>query len=132
MTDTRGYIYFVIKTEDTQFELAEFENFLSIKPTSVQKMFERGNVPKSTSWRLGTAELINPHFFQEVEKLIATLKPHKDEFKKLKTVYPDFKFVLQVVLYLGDESPGLNFSNETIELINDVGAEIDCDIYNKK
>jgi len=132
MTDTKGYNYFAIITEDAEMDLPQFESFLTIKPTSFKKMFERGTLPKATSWEYSSGKLTNPYFFEEIEKLIAALKPHKEEFKKLKLAYPELYFVLEVVIYLGDESPGLNLSKETIEFLNYLEAEIDCDIYNGK
>ncbi|NOT91220.1 DUF4279 domain-containing protein [Ferruginibacter sp.] len=132
MVETRGYTYFAIATDNAELELSEFKKYLTIAPTKFEKMFERGTVPKFTKWKYASGELKNPHFFEEVEKLITALHPYKEEFKKLKVAYPDLNFFLEVVIYLGDESPGLHFSNTTIEFLNYLGAEIDCDIYNDK
>lgn len=132
MKETRGYTYFAIKTENKNFSLEDCNKYLTLKPTRFQKMFEKGKVPICTIWEYSTGNLTNPFFFEEIEKLIVILNKHKDEFLKLKANYPETSFVLEVVIYLGDETPGLNFSEKTIGFINDIGGVIDCDIYNSK
>ena len=132
MTNTKGYTYFAIKTENEELGLDTFDKYLSIRPTQFQKMYEKGKIPVCTSWKYSSDDLTNPFFFEEIEKLIDKLEPHKEELIRLKTRYPEFKFVLVVVIFLGDESPGLNFSERTISFMNEVEGEIDCDIYNEK
>jgi len=132
MTDTKGYIYFGIKTDDASITISDFERYLTIKPTKFEQMFERGHVPKSTNWRFSTDNLTNPYCYEEIEKLITTLAPYKEEFKQLKQHYPQLYMVLEVVLFLGDETPGLNFSKRVLQFVNELDAEIDCDIYNEK
>lgn len=132
MENTTGYAYFAIKTENEKFGLKEFENYIALKPTRFQKMLEKGNVPVCTIWEYSTGNLINPNFFKEIEKLVVELEKHKCEFKKLKIEHPEMEFVLEVVIYLGDETPGLNFNKKTLEFVAEVGAVIDCDIYNNK
>jgi hypothetical protein len=129
MNATKGYVYFGIKTENPNLDLSDFDALLSIKPTRFQKMFEKGPIPKSTSWQFSSDNLISPFFFDEIEKLITKLEPHKDEFKELKLKLPELYFFLEVVIYMGDETPGLSFSRNTLEFINYLEAEIDCDIY---
>jgi len=130
MINTTGHTYFAIKTENEATDLETFNNYLSIQPTKFQKKFERGKVPVTTSWQLSSGDLTNPDYFEEIEKLITKLNKHKTELLKIKKENPEIEFVLEVVIYLGDESPGLNFSQETIAFINDIGGTIDCDIYN--
>ena len=132
MNPTRGYIYFAIKTEDEDLDLADFDKYLRVKPTKFEKIHSRGPVPKCTIWTYSTDELTNPTFYEVVEGLIKELLPYKDDFKRLKNEYEDIHYVLEVVIFLGDESPGLNFSRMVLDFLNDVGAEIDCDIYNEK
>jgi hypothetical protein len=50
----------------------------------------------------------------------------------LKANHKDIYFVLELVIFLGDNSPGLNFSRKTMAFLNYLEAEIDCDIYNEK
>jgi hypothetical protein len=132
MKDTTGYTYFAIKTENEKFELEEFDKYLTVKPTRFQKMFEKGKVPFCTIWEYSTGNLTNPYFFEEIEKLIAKLNKHKFEFIKLKSENPEVEFVLEVVINLGDETPGLHFSKKAMEFVTEVGGVIDCDIYNNK
>ncbi|MCL9807646.1 DUF4279 domain-containing protein [Flavobacterium amniphilum] len=132
MTNTTGYTYFAIKTENKNFGLDTFNKYLSIQPTRFEKMFSRGKIPSCTIWEYSSSPLKNPIYFEEIEKLVAKLNEHKPEFLKLKSENPEVDFVLQVVVKLGDETPGLSFSKEIIQFINDTDAIIDCDIYNSK
>ncbi|WP_299890900.1 DUF4279 domain-containing protein [uncultured Lacinutrix sp.] len=132
MTDTKGYTYFAIKTENEKIGLDEFNSYLTIKPTEFKKMFENGKTPKCTTWELSSGKLINPYYFEEIEKLINELEKHRNELIGLKKQNPEFSFVLEVVIFLGDKTPGLHFSERTIRFINDIGGTIDCDIYNEK
>lgn len=132
MIDTKGYIYFGIKTENENLTIENFNSILSIKPTKFERIFERGRVPKTTNWIYSTDELVNPYCFEVIENFIDALEPYKEEFKKLKLQYPEISMFLEVVLFLGDETPGLSFSRKIISFVHELGAEIDCDIYNSK
>ena len=132
MTDTKGYTYFAIKTENENFELSDFNSYLTIKPTDFKRKFENGKTPVCTIWELSSGNLTNPHYFQEIEKLIDKLQKHKSELIVLKRQNPEFTYVLEVVIFLGDESPGLHFSQRTLNFMNDINGIIDCDIYNEK
>lgn len=132
MTNTTGYVYFAIKTENESFDLDEFDKYLTIKPSHFEKMFSRGKVPVCTIWKYSSEDLINPYYFDEIEKLVEKLNKHKHEFLKLKSENPEIDFVLQTVINLGDETPGLHFDKRIIQFINDIDAVIDCDIYNDK
>ena len=94
-------------------------------------MFERGKVPKCSIFEISSGELTNPLFYEEIENLIDKIEPHKSDFKKLKSDYPEIHMVLEVVIELGNETPALNFSNRTVELMAYLEADIDCDIYNR-
>jgi hypothetical protein len=129
MTPTTGYIYFAIKTEDPKITQEDFDKYISLKPTIFKNMHQRGQLPKATSWVYSTPKLTKPHCYEEIEKLISVLEPYKEELKHFKNSVPDAYLVLEVVLQMGDDTPGLNFSRRAITFINEVGAEIDCDIY---
>ncbi|WP_100616391.1 DUF4279 domain-containing protein [Confluentibacter citreus] len=112
MTNTKGYTYFAIKTENENFGLSDFDSFLTIKPTDFKRKFENGKTPASTIWEFSSGKLTNPYYFKEIEKLIDKLEKHKSELIGLKNENPEFAYVLEVVIFLGDESPGLHFSNK--------------------
>jgi hypothetical protein len=131
-TNTKGRIYFAISTDNDLLELSDFDKHLTIKPTDFQKKFERGQVPKFSSWTYRSGELINAYYFDEIEKLIETLEPYKEEFRALKATFHDVSFHLSVVIFLGDSTPGLHFSTRALNFLNYLDAEIDCDIYNEK
>ena len=132
MAKTKGYVYFTIVTEDKNLDISDFNKYISLKPTKFMKKYERGKIPKSTNWDYSSGDLVNPYYFEEIEKLIKILTPHTEEFKLFKLHNPTCVLRLVVVIFLGDETPGLNFSENTINFINDLGGSIDCDIYNRK
>ncbi|MFP9100854.1 DUF4279 domain-containing protein [Flavobacterium sp. RHBU_24] len=132
MKDTTGYIYLAIKTENKSIDLEWFNSHLTIKPTTFSKMFEKGKIPVCTSWEYSSGNFTNPFYADEIAKLISKLSNHTSEFLKLKSENPEFHFVFEVVMYLGDETPGLSFDKQTLQFLNTIGAEIDCDIYNSK
>ena len=132
MIETTGYTYFAIKTENENFELETFNKYLTIQPTRFEKMFTRGKVPVCTIWEYSSGDLTNSYYFEEIGKLVAKLSEHKSEFLKLKSENPEVDFILEIVIKLGDETPGLHFSKEIIQFVNDIDAVIDCDIYNSK
>ena len=133
MTNTTGYIYFAIKTEDPSVSIETFNNFLNLSPTNFKLKGEKnGKIPVCTSWEYSTGNLTNPFLAEELEKLIKTLSNHTEEFKKLKDTYSELHFVLQVVSYIGDETPGLSFSKNVLDFVNKTSSVIDCDLYNAK
>lgn len=129
--DTTGYVYFAIKS-DLILELKDFKQHLSLSPTRFSKKFEKGEVPKATIWEYSSGQLTNPCYFEVMEDMMDVLVPHTEEFIRLKEAIPDLCFVLQVVVYLGDETPGLHFSNKVQQFTRALDAGIDCDIFNDK
>ena len=132
MINTKGYTYFAIKTENENFGLSDFNSYLTIKPTDFKQKFENGKTPVCTIWEYCSGKLINPNYFKEIEKLIDKLENHKSELIRLKLRNPEFEYVLEVVIFLGDESPELYFSKRTVKFMNEINGTIDCDIYNEK
>ncbi|RYY93780.1 MAG: DUF4279 domain-containing protein [Chitinophagaceae bacterium] len=132
MTDTKGYAYFTIKSEDAALTRAHFDALIPLAPTEFMQLGERGSVPKSTSWSYGTPQWVNPDCSVELERLVAQLQPHVPAFIAFKTQYPEVVLSLQVVLFLGDATPALGFSRAVLGFVHAVGAGIDCDIYNEK
>jgi hypothetical protein len=132
MTDTKACVYFGIKTENQELNEADFEQYLGLKATSFEKIYSRGHIPKCTIWEYSTGNLVNPIYYEAIEQIVAHLLPFKENLKKFKEAYPEVHYVFEVVIYLGDETPGLNFNLEVLSFLNEIGAEIDCDIYNKK
>ena len=120
MTDTKGYTYFAIKTENEKIGLSDFDTYLTLKPTEFKRKFENGKTPVCTTWELSSGKLTNPYYFKEIEKLIDKLENHKSELIGLKNKNPEFAYVLEVVIFLGDESPGLHFSERTIKFMNEI------------
>ena len=76
--------------------------------------------------------MINPIYHDEIERLVGMLQNHSSEFIQFKTAYPEIEYVLQIVIYYGDETPGLSFTKQTLHFVTAIDAIIDCDIYNSK
>ncbi|MBA5792945.1 DUF4279 domain-containing protein [Flavobacterium sp. xlx-214] len=128
--DTKGKIYLAIKTDNPNYTIDWFHKNISLHPTEFNLMFERGNVPKSTSWIFSTGELINADYSEELIDLINKLSIYENQLIKLKNTYSDINFTLQIVIFLGSNNPSLNFNPFVISFINKLSANIDCDIYN--
>jgi hypothetical protein len=129
MIHSAGYIYFAIKTEDENFGLSEFNEYLSITPTKFTQRGTNGKRPFCSVWEYASADLTHSNYYAELETLIERLSPHTKEFVRLKNEKIDLFFVLQLVIYVGENSPALSFSTKVIQFLHEVGAEIDCDIY---
>ena len=132
MVNTTGRCYFAIKTDIIGFGLENFNKYLTISPTRFQEALSNEKIPKCTIWELSSEELINPLYCDEIENLISILNKHKTEFKKLKKENSEIEYILQIVMYLGDETPALHINQEVLKFINEIDGVIDCDIYNNK
>lgn len=93
-------------------------------------MLTKGISPKCTSWIYSSGKLKNTDYSLETKKLISKLIDHQKEFINLKKNYPEFNFSLQIVIYLGTDSPVVHFDLNILNFLNNINAEIDCDIYN--
>lgn len=127
---TEGEIYFVIKTENPDIDIDIFNQYLSIAPTTFNRMLTKGISPKCTSWIYSSGKLIDADYSLEIEKLISKLIDRQKEFINLRKFYPEFQFFIQIVIYLGTDSPALHFNLNILNFLNNINAKIDCDIYN--
>lgn len=127
---TEGEVYFVIKTENRSIDIDIFNQYLSVAPTTFSRMLTKGISPKCTSWIYSSGKLKNTDYSLETKKLISKLIDHQKEFINLKKNYPEFNFSLQIVIYLGTDSPVVHFDLNILNFLNNINAEIDCDIYN--
>lgn len=94
-------------------------------------MFARGHIPKCTIWEYAMPEFTNCDIEAELNKLVSILLPFKDGLIRLKKEY-DVSFVLQLVLHIGEETPSLHFGSLVSKFASEIGADIDCDMYNEK
>ena len=131
MTQTRTKMYFVIKTEDPNVDKDVIADYIHINPTKFELMFARGHIPKCTIWEYALLEFTNWDIETDLNKLVSIILPFKDGLIRLKKDY-DVSFVLQLVLYFGEETPALHFGSMVIKFASEIGAEIDCDMYNEK
>ena len=129
MTETRTKIYFAIKTEDQKIDQNTIKDYINLVPTKFELMFERGKVPRCTSWIYETAEFIELDIEPEFNELISILSPYIAGLKKLKNDF-DVEYVFQLVIRIGEHTPALHFGNNITRFASEINAEIDCDMYN--
>lgn len=130
MTQTRTKIYFAIKAEDENLDKNVIAKYMDIIPTKFEMMFARGNIPKCTIWEYALPEFTDWDIEQELNKLVNAMQPFKDGLIRLKKDY-DVNFVIQLVMYLGEETPSLHFGSVVTGFASEIEAEIDCDMYNE-
>ena len=131
MTETKTKIYFAIKTEDQNIDKGIIKQYISINPTEFELMYSRGKIPKCTIWEYSIPEFAHWDIHKELNILISKLEPCVEGFKRLKNER-DVNYVLQIVIYLGEETPALHFGSKVINFVSQIDAEIDCDMYNEK
>lgn len=131
MTETRTKIYFAIKTDDKSVDENVIAKYININPTKFELMFSRGQIPKCTIWEYAIEEFTHLDIEQELYKLVSKIQPDKNGLMRLKNDW-DVTFVIQLVLYIGEETPVLHFGSQITKFVSDIDAEIDCDIYNEK
>ena len=131
MTQTRTKIYFAINTEDQSVDDSTISKYINIPPTKFELMFARGHIPKCTIWEYALPEFTNWDIQTELNKIVSVMQPFKNGLIKLKEEY-DVSFVIQLVLYIGEETPSLHFGSSVTKFASEIEAEIDCDMYNEK
>src|SRR5437870_3021123 len=107
--NTTGYLYLAITTEDESLTEDDFSQNLSLKATRFNKKNEKGNIPVETSWQFRSEHIVNTNYEDEVEQLIDKLYPYQLEFQNFKKKFTHVSFYLVVVIFCGEQSPGLNF-----------------------
>lgn len=131
MTNTEGYVYFSIKTEDQSIEIETITKILGFEPTKFKKMYSEGYKPRCTYWDYGFERCTNPDICHMIESIIMKLQPLKDNLIHLKA-HKDVYYTLQVVLYHGDNAEGVHLEPNQIRFLAEIEASIDIDQYNWK
>ncbi len=131
MVETEARVYFAIKTEDVQIEEKTINNYIGLKPTNFCKMYSKGNIPKCTSWQISTDKIINPCVHDMIAEILDVIYSCREKLIEFKRKY-QIEYVLEIVIYHGDDAEGFNFSNKQLLLLSEIGASVDVDQYNYK
>ncbi|MDK9357368.1 MULTISPECIES: DUF4279 domain-containing protein [Lelliottia] len=131
MNKTTVMAYFSIYGDcfDTDYVTQE----MSLTPTEVRL---KGNIPNGkkrpsveTSWKLSTFDEESNDVNIQLDKIINLLEGKESQLKCIKNKYEvSFTFTLVIKIENG-EKQGMHFNAKKIDFINEVGAEIDIDLY---
>lgn len=132
MTETEGMVYFAIKTEDGSIQEDTIDGFLGLDPTKFTKMYSRGTKPKCTIWEISTDKVKDPNMSLLINDIIRAIRPFKDKLIKFKEAYNDVVYLLEIVIYHGDNAAGFSLENDQLLFLSEIGAVIDVDQYNYK
>lgn len=131
MVETEARVYFAIKTEDDLIEESTISNYIGLKPTNFSKMYSKGNIPKCTSWQISTDTIKNPCVHDMIVNILDVIYSCREKLIEFKRKY-QIEYVLEIVIYHGDDAQGFNFSNNHLLLLSEIGASVDVDQYNYK
>ncbi|MCK4261111.1 MAG: DUF4279 domain-containing protein [Halanaerobiales bacterium] len=128
---TNANVEIVIVGED--FKLDIITNELDILPTEHwvkgEQVPNRNTVRKDTCWSygLGSEETLNINI--QLLKLVEILCPKKDILIRLKKMLQLEYLILVTINIENDVKPIIGIKSTVIELMNDIGAELDIDLY---
>lgn len=84
---------------------------------------------KDSLWLLSTVYQESLDVNESIALLMDILKPEKNALQEIKRLY-DVKYTLEIMIKIRDEeAPAIYFNTNCIQFINDIGAEIDIDLY---
>lgn len=126
---TEGYVYFSLGS----FILTEvdFLHWLGMEPDAFHISGKGVGKPR-LNWKITTRRTINPDLPEMIEHIVDRLIPIKDRLIAFKRAYPDLNCQFQIVFWLGTEYvPALTIENDTLLFLGEIGAVLDCDMYNR-
>ncbi|CAH2213577.1 DUF4279 domain-containing protein [Tepidibacter aestuarii] len=117
------------------FEPSDITSKLSLTPTSAWKKGDKftrreKNLEKKYScWRISTGYEESVDIVLQLNKIINILNDKKAILQDLKKVY-SFDYRIDAVINIENgEAPALYIESEIIKFANDIGAELDFDLY---
>ncbi|OCG31424.1 MULTISPECIES: DUF4279 domain-containing protein [unclassified Gilliamella] len=131
MDRTTVSVSFSIYGDD--FDLNDVIKRIGIEPneTRIKGLVPEGGRNKSveTSWTVATKEEFSFDINDQLDKIIALLKPRENILLKIKN---DFKvnFVFMILIKIeNNEKPAIYFNTKSLNFINGINAEIEIDYY---
>ena len=129
---SRAYAKFRIWSE--QMNPEDITKKLDIIPTESEekgKYNERTGKPYViSSWEYQTEEQSTFDLSERLDDLITVLKPKRNELVKIRELFPEDTFAIDIVLYNHHNFlPGMAFSNEQLLFTADIGVSLEISIY---
>lgn len=139
-TKTNAMVYFTIFGED--FPIDTVSDLLKLKPTLSYKRGEeiiRQPNPhvtftgtmyrKNTAWNIGTEFEETIDLEVQINKVINQMKSNEEIIKEICRTY-NLKCHFMIVLKINEgNTPAVTINHEFIRLANNIGAEIEFDLY---
>ena len=121
---SKAYAYFTIGGKD--LDTNDFTDHFKIEPTEVGE-----NRFKEKFWDYKIeAEDANEGLDQSINKLMETLNPKSKEIRAYASKKGLYTKIFVVIQSENDEDNGVFFNQAFIQFLNDLGAEIEVDVYN--
>lgn len=115
------------------FDLTIITNKLEIKPTEQwvkgERVSNRNIVRKDTCWSYGLGEEESLDINNQLKKMFDILKFKRNILKELKAIFKIEYLFLVTIKIENDVKPIISIKTPIIELMNDIGAELDVDMY---
>lgn len=131
MEKTTVSVSFSIYGDD--FDLDDVIKQMNIEPTETRI---KGIIPEDgkresieTSWTVSTKEENSFDINEQLNQIIALLKPKKDVLLKIKDNF-QVNFVFMILIKIeNNEKPAIYFDTISLDFINGISAEIEVDYY---
>ncbi|MEK5057532.1 MULTISPECIES: DUF4279 domain-containing protein [unclassified Paenibacillus] len=108
----------------SQLEIAPSEFY-----TKGDKIKNRDIVRKESAWSISTGYEESLDINMQLNKLISVLKNKKNELLELKRSHDLFYKFFIVIKIEQNQTPAIYLDIDTISFVNDIGAELDFDLY---
>jgi hypothetical protein len=123
----------IVSLSITEFECSpsEITKILNITPSKTWQKNEPIDERivarhKENGWRISSSLSKESNLEEHIKNLSQVIIPHKAKFKNL----PSSSYVeLSCCIYVHHEVPEISFSANTIQLLSELQAEIDIDLY---
>lgn len=115
------------------FDINTITEKLEIQPTEQwikgEKVPNRKVVRKDTCWSYGLGEEDSLDIYNQLSKIINILNPRRDVLRGLKETF-ELEYLFLVTINIeNDVKPIISLKSPIIELMDDIGAEFDVDLY---
>lgn len=115
------------------FTAEDISSRLEIAPsefyTKGDKIKNRDIVRKESAWSISTGYEESVDINIQLNKLISVLKNKKNELLELKRSHDLFYKFFIVIKIEQNQTPAIYLDIDTISFVNDIGAELDFDLY---
>ncbi|WP_421898633.1 DUF4279 domain-containing protein [Marinoscillum sp.] len=122
---SKAYTYFTISGKN--LDTNDFTSHFKIEPTEVGE-----NRSKEKFWNYKIeAKDANEGLDQSIDELMEIFNPKSKEIRAYASKKDLYTKIFVVIQSENDEDNGVFFNQAFIKFLNDLGAEIEVDVYNK-